>query len=293
MGQHISRTLKNILVALGALGFTGMSAAQSQENRSDTPDHSIYVAGLRVGEDQTAERLQEVAKMILGGEKGFRFQDRTFENVGQGISGLFLKSLASGAFQLPRSFDKFEGESKGSGQCAQAKKDKIEFHKNSGGIPAAFGKVIDLNMVEYHLYWAGSLSLCTWIAADDTYDEYLIHIDFRANNDGTLRTHVNSGDEKDPFPGTLEGLTPKMIEMISAWDFKIHGTGDAIQIHSVWRNGGYIDPVSQPDAYINDENCFDFFVGSLFELTQLRAGVLPDQTGYCLGRCDGLIMNTK
>jgi len=141
--------------------------------------------------------------------------------------------------------------------------------------------------------WIGYVELCTWIENGDTLDEYFWHIDLV--DDGptnTTRTYTN------PFNGTLDTSnlinTAGFQNAINTWRYKVHGKKNAVVISTVWRNGSLVDQTAEPNVYTNDENCFDLFLNS-DQIGKLRStGSLDfdDQAGYCMGRCDGLILNT-
>ncbi len=111
---------------------------------------------------------------------------------------------------------------------------------------------------------------------------------------GTYRViKKDNRDPNDPFPGTVplppDALDPDNPRGIiqRGLDHKLFAKGRGIVVLAVTKNGDLLpaeDPVYQSD----DESCVDILFNG-----EPPANRLPNQSAYCLGRCDDpLIVNT-
>ena len=185
--------------------------------------------------------------------------------------------------------------------CRQARREKEAWHldpNNGGKLPPTFGK-----MFNYALYkvdeaapadgslWLGRVETCTWSGTD----EYYFDIRFKAGEDQLRLVKKKSQNTDDPFPDTLnlDGIPDpadrqRMVDMMSMWDWKLHANGQSITYVSAKKNGRDIslgDPI-----FVNpSENCFDIFFAGSAAPESLE---LPNQSNFCMGRCDARIINT-
>jgi len=264
-----------------------------------------------------------LAQIKKGGS--VRVNGKTYNNVNTGFGSMLVRSLNGGL--LDGKLDpKAVAASKSDPRCEQAKLDKVAFHENeeNGELPDGFGLITDMKLKPVSskngkpLHWVGYIELCTWIKGGDdpkAYDEYFWHIDLvrdpnDAGDENTLQTHMHAHPDRlgqamtpfdetfNPFPGTLDPSAvddpDALLNNMNRWLFKIHGKRDAVVISNVWRNGTHVNPDVEPNVYTNDQNCFDLFLddSQLDNLAQFGTLDLDNQFGYCLGRCDGLWMNT-
>lgn len=268
-------------------------------NQNPVDDLKLMVAGLSVDTPEARSLLTQLTKSTT-----VYANDVAFRNVDHGFGNVILRSLRSGGFDQETNLDAVLA-TPSEPRCKQAKEDKVRYHRNeaNGKIPLTFGKITDMDMQVISSkpeQWVGFIELCSWIKNGETYDEYFFHIDLTYDGaTNTTRTHDHSGDPDDPFPGTLalSNLqdTTETLATMNMWDHKIHGKRNAVNIANVWRNGVFVDPGAEPNIYKSDQNCLDMFV-DMSQLAELRAeGELDfaNQGGYCMGRCDGLFMNTK
>jgi|GEM_PF-2715770 len=280
----------------------GMAACEFRlgEEKDDNPvdDLNVMFLGVDANNPEFQPELAQLLGNIAEGSSKFSFRGEVYEGVNTGFGAPFVRALRGNRANpgLPINLD-LARASNGDKRCARAKLEKIAYHEANGNkaVPDNFGKITSLGIkMTDDTHWGGQIQLCTWIKNGAVWDEYFWKINLVPGKDGSVKTLNNSGNKDDPFPGTLE--TDKLLnadmtlEMMSEWDHKLHGRGDAVVIAEAWRNGALL-PSNDP-AYINDFNCFDFFVDE-DGLAMMKEGFLPDQDGYCMGRCDGLIMNTK
>lgn len=165
-------------------------------------------------------------------------------------------------------------------QCIDAYFEKAQWHINETGmIPTSFGKITDykLKPIEKSDYWIGNIALCTWIGSDNYF--YKISFVEEGNNTMTLKS--------DPFSNTIDDLAS---EITNGFFYKLHAKGNGSVIYDeVHKNGVLIDP----GETIYDElekDCFDTFYVN--KPTGDQSIDLADQVGYCMGRCDGRVLNT-
>lgn len=175
-------------------------------------------------------------------------------------------------------------------RCQQARLEKEQWHlDNSGSIPDGFGKIVkyDIHQVSPQFdFWAGRLDLCSWIGNDEYYFEIKFHID----GSEPMKAHPKDQNVNDPFPGTLDlsalGNKQILLDMMNQWNWKLHAKGDSFSFIAATRNGQDLaanDPLFQAP----ETNCFDMF------FKYRPSEQLPSQLGYCMGRCDARIINTK
>ena len=251
-------------------------------------DTKLLFRGLDSSNPDDRQRLDSIFAQLTSNKGDNRFN--------RGFGAGIVQALLEGGIDTPTD-PKAILEQRSDPRCEAAKVAKVAFHVNQGtGVPDNFGKITDMKLREYRPgYWAGHIELCTWIKNGASRDEYFFHIDFKGELEGlTVKTNENTGNQNDPFPDTLElgNLIEAqgILDMMNMWQYKLHGKKDAIQISNAWKNGVLLPP-SHP-AYINDQDCFDIFLDAA-GLASMQAGILPAQNGYCMGRCDGYIMNTK
>ena len=82
-----------------------------------------------------------------------------------------------------------------------------------------------------------------------------------------------------------------IVAMMSQWDYKLHAKRDGVKYTNIWKNGALL-PRSDP-AYLNDQDCFDVFVDAAGHALLVSDSELPAQNGYCMGRCDAIVLNTR
>jgi hypothetical protein len=286
----------------GLLGLFVTTSVSAHDIRilgegSDFRSGTTFLNGVDLNDPEITPRIEEYVaeELRLIAEKA----EGTLRN---GLGGLVARTLETG-FSLDPSVFNLQSflRQPGDTRCRDAKIEKAEWHldpANGGALPASFGKITRLDLKEIDSEgndWAGNLDLCSWQLGANGYDEYFIHLDFIGGIRGSsIRAVENSGDARNPFPETLElGVDDpsQILNMINSYKIKLHGSGKAIQVTHIWRNGSYL-PRSDP-AYVNDQDCFDIFFKDSADLDFLRKNnALPPQGNFCMGRCDGLILNT-
>ena len=182
-------------------------------------------------------------------------------------------------------------------KCEAARKAKTKWHiENTGQIPDSFGQIVRYGVYEVNpreRTWEGRIDLCTWIGNDEYYFEMRFHSDAWIVRKLTAREH--SGDRDDPFPFTLDmsrldqAGKAMLLQMIAdgKWAWKLHAGGDAIEFLTAQRNGVDLDRATDRLFQDPNENCFDIFFRDV-----PQDYTLPEQLGYCMGRCDARILNT-
>lgn len=292
-------TFQKTILLVTALSLTACNVTkQGRDDANPVDDLKVMFLGVDANTDAPSENLQRLIANIEKGADKFNFRGVTYEGVNTGFGAPFVRALKGNRANpgLQIDLDKVE-KANGDARCARAKANKIQYHRTNTGltIPDNFGKITSLGIKMINdTQWAGQIQLCTWIKNGDVYDEYFFKIDLKPGLEGTVTTLNNSGNTADPFPGTLDTINllddTATLAMMNQWDHKLHGEGKAVVITEAWRNGALLP--RGHEVYVNDFNCFDFFVDEK-GLAAMKKGILPDQKSYCMGRCDGLIMNTR
>lgn len=165
-------------------------------------------------------------------------------------------------------------------ECIEAYSQKRQWHiENNGAVPATFGKITEyaLSRVPRSRYWVGAIDLCTWIGDVN----YYFNISFL--NSGRDSLELN----RPPFSDLISTLTE---EDTADFNYKLHAKGNGSVVYkNVFRNGVFYASADPIYAEL-EKDCFDTFYVS--KPTGVKAIDLADQTGYCMGRCDGRVLNT-
>ena len=180
-------------------------------------------------------------------------------------------------------------------ECIDAYSEKVAWHQeNNGSVPAIFGKITEyvLTPVPNSEYWVGAIDLCTWNGAVN----YYFNISF-LNKDKNSLTLV-----KPPFSEIIASLTDDPAGtlddeiLLSTFNFKLHannkGEGNdegAVIYKNVFKKGVFYPANDKIYAEL-EKDCFDTFY--VDRPTGVKAVDLADQFGYCMGRCDGRVLNT-
>jgi len=229
----------------------------------------------------------ESNNLLFDGESSARYKDP------QSLRAAFNKAAGGEpqtgfASVIERSLDSLQRDYS---VCDKARLEKAQWHlDNQGKIPASFGKIVNYDLYRFdekNNYWAGRVALCTWIGVD----EYYFVMDFPEDAETPLQLHERGNDPDNPFPGTLETFPQFLLDGIGEndWGWKMHGNGTSFSYTTAMRNG--LALLETDPLFANpDENCFDIFFKADAEILDR---VLPEQNGYCMGRCDVRIINTK
>lgn len=284
--------LKRATILGVGLSVVASCAPIGQQEEPDIDRGMVLVAGIDVTDVARTDKVLAIER-DLGIIDGELLKDDRFPQIDAGAASAVVEALLEGSFRQPFDLEQFKGQS-GDARCAQARAEKIRFHEQNGGVPASFGKIVTNGLKNYDGdLWAGTLDVCTWIREGNSYDEYFFQMRFLPDMDGTVRTAENQGGG-DPFPDTLD-LTQvvdptAILAMMQNFQYKLHGSEDAVEIVAAYRNGLLLPPTDE--VYEQGGSCFDFFLTDDAALQSMQAGVLPDQLSYCMGRCNALILNT-
>ena len=307
----ITHTFKNRIntIIIGISFVLSLSTPVMAQEQKIEHQPQLFIGGIDINNPDNLKQYAEDLNRILNPNK------LSENGADKGIGRLFLGSLLGIDSDYPIDFTgliEVLGKApdvdlllatKGDERCKAAKEEKVEFHTKDGAVlPISFGKITAMDLVEYEnpkwsgSRWAGSLDLCSWIRNSvGEYDEHFIHMDFAGHLPSTVVLSKRTENPNKPFPGTLdmtEVVDPtEMLALMNKFDFKLHGKSPAVKISAIWENGQFI-PIGSPE-YIVDNDCFDFFAEKESDVEILRKGALPDQMSYCMGRCDGLVMNTR
>jgi hypothetical protein len=284
--------LKRTVVGIALLGGLAacehlMKASEDRDAGLEVEEGQIFLAGLDVRQLGDRAVLEEFQGVL---------QENTEGSISRGFSNLIIDSLLETGYTTEFDLEGFRQQN-GAEACVVAKRDKIAFHLANGGVvPASFGKIVVWGLrPDKRGTWSGKVNLCSWIKSGDSYDEYYIEMELLAGKEGSVKAVESSGDTSNPFPGTLE-LSPDLqdtsalLSLMNSFQIKLHGSGEAIDVTGIWKNGLLLPPLDE--AYINDMDCFDIFFRTDADFTAAAAGSLPEQENYCMGRCDALILNT-
>lgn len=172
-------------------------------------------------------------------------------------------------------------------ECYQALQEKREWHKNNGGVPAAFGKIVkyDVRQRQRDSSWTGRIDVCTWFGKK----VYYVEIVFYIIPDDTIPDRALTAVEKldGTFPDTLDSDILDALDL-SKWNWKLHAKGGSFGFITARENDEDID--RSDDLFrIDQDDCFDMFFKD--PPPEAPAG-LPPEHDRCMGRCDGRIMNT-
>ena len=167
-------------------------------------------------------------------------------------------------------------------ECDTQRQNWINDHPNNNELPDFYGKMFNYRLAKNSAEkWAGKVELCSWIGND----EYYFKLDIVAN-------HVqHSGNDNNPFPGTLDLAGKRvLLDMIrdAGWRHKLHAKGNNFRITTAKLNGDNLTNKNAEFFQDRGEECFDiFFLNAPVDNT------LPTQFGYCMGRCNAKIVNTR
>ncbi len=165
-------------------------------------------------------------------------------------------------------------------ECVDAYFLKYQWHlDNNGEVPPTFGKITEyvLTPLPGTDYWVGTIDLCTWIGAEN----YYFNISFLEEGNNSLSLKL------PPFSDVIASLTE---EDTAGFNYKLHAKGNGSVIYkNVFKNSIFY-PAGHPIYAELEQDCFDTFYVN--KPTGIKAVDLADQTGYCMGRCDGKVLNT-
>lgn len=225
----------------------------------------------------TSDNFVEFRKQFLG-SSGLQASDLTGQArlLFDGLQSIFDQSrLETLPVDPPKGTDQ---------RCLDAYVAKRQWHlDNNNKIPANFGKIVEYSLTPSPKsdHWTGYMELCTWIGSDN----YYFKIRFVEAGRNSLRLF-----EPD-FSGTLDSIPPGLAAVIveSDFNYKLHGKKGATVYDEVHRNSDLI-PVRDTLYAELEADCFDTFYRD--EPDGTMANDLADQVGYCMGRCDGRVLNT-
>lgn len=212
-----------------------------------------------------------------------KIDDALCADLGQN-TGCQLKGTASliSSRQSCKALKKNRSRNNRNRECDRQRQFWINDHPNNQELPDFYGKMFNYALTKNSAgKWVGKVELCSWIGND----EYYFKLDIIAD-------HVqHSGNDSDPFPGTLEiSNKPVLLNMIktAGWRHKLHAEGDRnFRITTAKMNGENL--VRKNAEFFQDrgEECFDIF------FLAAPTNTLPAQYGYCMGRCNAKIVNTR
>ena len=180
-------------------------------------------------------------------------------------------------------------------ECVEAYKDKVAWHKQFGEVPAIFGKITEyvLTPVPGTEHWVGAIDLCTWIGAEN----YYFNISFIEKGPKSLT--LKGRPFTDVIPTLTDDDDPAATldpANVARFNYKLHANDSgkdpgegAVIYKNVFKNSKFY-PAGHIIYAELEEDCFDTFY--IDKPTGIKAVDLADQLGYCMGRCDGRVLNT-